>query len=215
MVVVLAVVVIASYQQCKGPRFDTVPNYHVINHCRNVQLGPKLLHKCNRHRMGPAPLTCRFTSKERISKFVGIRTACVRPELDAWSQSNGLRQREVSLDDTNQSFELACRRTYALVAPSPSVCLKSSFPSLTIFFSLVREALDWGGCQTQPASPYNLPCYSANNILFCICARLWFLIQRHVPQLPRIDCTDHDECFGREWSRARAEWEKHQNFYLE
>jgi hypothetical protein len=59
------------------------------------------------------------------------------------------------------------RATCASVAPGLHVCLKSSFPSLTVFFLSFREALGRGACQTQPASPYNLPCYSANTVLFC------------------------------------------------
>lgn len=173
-----------------------------------MQLGLKLLYKFNRHRMGPAPLTCPFTSKERISEFVGIRTACVRPSRTGRQKSakqRGVEGSQLRLD-TNQAFELACRSTYAFVAPSPSVCLKSSFPSLTIFFlSFEKHSTE----EAVRRNRHRLTIYLVTQqTTFCsVRARLWFLIQFHVPQLPRIDCTDH-----RAWSRACAEWEKYQHF---
>jgi ribosomal protein S27E len=77
------------------------------------------------------------------------------------------------------------------------------------FFSFVRwrEALDSGACQTQPASTYNLPCYSANSTSFCslslIHAPLWSLVQCYVTHLPCVDCTDREVVWNKAVARMR------------
>lgn len=68
----------------------------------------------------------------------------------AWGSGKSTSTRQ------NQSFDLACRSTYAFVAPSPSVCLKSSFPSLTIFFlSFEKHSTE----EAVSRNPHRLPIY--------------------------------------------------------